>query len=192
MLLAMTPRKVEIRQAGEDGPRKIEGYAAVYYRGEEEQEYRLFDDMVERIAPGAFDEAIGRDDVRGLFNHDSNIVLARTSSGTMTLSSDDTGLRYSFDIDPEDPDHQRVSRKIKRGDVDGSSFAFEVTGEEFERREGVVYRTITGVKLYDVGPVTFPAYSASTSEMRSAEHPQIPKYLLSQSHRERRLKLLSM
>lgn len=191
MLVAMTQRPVEYRAAGDDSqPAKVEGYAAVFYRGDEKQEYRLFDDMVERIAEGAFDDALASDDVRALFNHDDNYVLARSTSGTLRLSTDEVGLRYSFEVDEADPDHQRVARKIQRGDVDGSSFGFQVVDESFERSAGVVYRTINRVKLYDVGPVTFPAYTATSSEMRKAGHPQIPKYLLLQGQRERQLKLM--
>ena len=77
----------------EDGKPIIAGYGAVFYDGTPETEYKLWDDMVERIMPGAFDRAISeKHDVRGLFNHDPNHVLGRTKSGTMKLSVDSKGL----------------------------------------------------------------------------------------------------
>ena len=72
---------------------KIGGYAAVFNR-----EAVIAGMFREQIAPGAFTDAIGRDDVRALFNHDANFVLGRTVSGTLRLSEDETGLRY--DVTP--------------------------------------------------------------------------------------------
>ena len=151
-----------------DGRAAIVGYAAVYNR--------LSLDLGgfrEEILPGAFDRILnrqrGRQDVVALFNHDSNIVLGRTSSGTLELSSDDKGLRYV--VTPP------VSRAdvLERRDVRGSSFAFTVdkSGEGFRQGEdGKAVRQIREVSgLYDVGPVLVPAYPATSASvaMRSYE-----------------------
>ncbi len=118
----------------------------------------------ERIAPTAFNNALRRDDPLALFNHDSNMVLGRVSSGTLRLSVDSVGLRY--DIDPPDTTVGRdVSELLARGDVCGSSFAFVVPpGGESEWYEGgKLICEIHDLELYDVGPVCFPAYPATTA-----------------------------
>lgn len=153
---------VEVR--AEDGtPGRIAGYAAVF--NQRADIMGLFD---EQIAPGAFRDAIGRDDVRALFNHDPNIVLGRTSAGTLALVEDARGLRY--DIDPPDTsDGRDVRTLVARGDVQGSSFSFEVDEDEWDYSGDTPVRTITRVTLYDVGPVTFPAYEQTTVSARSLQ-----------------------
>jgi HK97 family phage prohead protease len=146
-----------------DGRAAIVGYAAVYNR--------LSLDLGgfrEMILPGAFDKVLGRErgrqDVVALFNHNSDIVLGRTSSGTLELSSDDKGLRYVVTPPVSRAD---VLELIQRRDVKGSSFAFTVDskGEAFVPDEkGNAIRHIREVSgLYDVGPVLVPAYPASTA-----------------------------
>lgn len=153
-----------------DDKSSIKGIAAVYYReGEAGTEYWLWNDMVERIMPGAFDRAIKEQhDARGLFNHDADQLLGRVSAGTLSLSLSSEGLQYDIPFDKADPDHQRVAAKIDRGDVNGSSFAFiarAVTWEEQVLDDGshLYIRAIKDVDLYDVGPVTWPAYEATSA-----------------------------
>jgi HK97 family phage prohead protease len=141
-------------------PRTLQGYAAVF-----NQRTEIMGLFEERIAPGAFAAAIGRDDVRALFNHDPNYVLGRTSAGTLRLSEDARGLAYS--IDPPDTQAGRdVSALIARGDVQGSSFSFEIEEESWDRSGALPLRTIMRAKLHDVGPVTFPAYEQTTVSAR--------------------------
>lgn len=156
--------RVEVR--GDENHPRIVGHAAVYYDGTSETEYRIWDDLVERIMPGAFDRALEEgDDARALFNHDPSQILGRVSAGTLSLSSEDRGLAY--DIDPPDTTvgHDVVT-SVRRGDLQGSSFAFAVTDQEFRTEDGVDIREITGVELYDVGPVTYPAYESTTTGIR--------------------------
>lgn len=154
-----------------DGRAAIVGYAAVYNR--------LSLDLGgfrEEILPGAFDKILnrqrGRQDVVALFNHDSNIVLGRTSSGTLELSGDDKGLRYVVTPPVSRAD---VLELIQRRDVRGSSFAFTVdkSGEGFRQGDdGKAVRQIREVSgLYDVGPVLVPAYPSTSASvaMRSYE-----------------------
>lgn len=159
----------EVRIEGDGEDRKIVGYAAVYYRADDPgTEYTLWGDNVERIMPGAFDRAISEDDTVGLFNHDSNMVLGRRTAGTMRLTVDDRGLRY--EIDPPDTQTGRdVVASLERGDVNGSSFGFKIDHEEWvSEGDGVSnVRLIRGVKLFDVGPVTFPAYTSTAAGMRA-------------------------
>lgn len=140
---------------------------------------------VEREADiGPFTESISRDavdhaieqgwDIRGLFNHDPNMVLARTKSGTMSVTSGGDGME--FDI-PEMPESRSdVMEAIDRGDVDGNSFSFTVAKEEWDESESreKPHRTINQFgRLFDLGPVTFPAYEGQTTvSARAMEHVQ--------------------
>ena len=157
-----------------DGAPVIVGYASVFYSaGDPGTAYRMWDDIEERIMPGAFDRALKEgDDVRGLFNHDASQVLGRTKSGTVRLSVDAKGLRY--EIEPPDTQAGRdVVKLIERGDVSASSFGFipEDTTYREEKREGesalyVIERN--SVRLFDVSPVTFPAYEGTEASTREA------------------------
>ncbi len=160
-----------------DEKRMIRGYAAVFYRaGDAGTEYWLWDDIVERIAPGAFDRAVKeKHDARCPFNHDPNQVLARVSAGNCRFGVDSVGLWYEADEDPSDPDWQRVAAKIDRGDITGSSFSFNVkkaTWSEVNQKDKRYWiRSIEDVDLYDFCPVTWPAYSG-TSAGRSSDFRQ--------------------
>lgn len=161
----------QVRMAEGETP-KITGYASVFYNGQAGTEYDIYGDgyMIERIMPGTFDRAIREDDVRGLFNHNAEKVLGRTLAGTMTLSVDNTGLRYEI-TPPNTSTAAEVIELLKRGDVSGSSFAFLVTDSNPVRKEGGRrIMEITGVRLFDVGPVTYPAYTAATSMVRASNN----------------------
>ena len=137
------------------GTPTLQGYAAVF-----NSETVIGTEFREVIAPGAFSDAIQHDDVRGLFNHDSNFVLGRTKSGTLRLGQDATGLRYTIDM-PDTQVGRDVLELVRRGDLDGSSFAFIVPpgGDDWNRGGGQLpLRTIRKVQLFDVSPVTYPAY----------------------------------
>jgi HK97 family phage prohead protease len=152
-----------------DGTRIIGGYAAVFYDpANKGTEYNLWDNVFERIAPTAFDRAIAEgQDVVACFNHDDGILLGRVSSGTLRLSVDAVGLRYELDVNDADPDHTRVAAKIERGDLRGSSFAFVSRSHVLTESESLVIREITDCDLYDVCPVTTPAYDATSTAIRS-------------------------
>ena len=163
-------RGAEIRTKG-DG--HIEGHAAVF-----DQEYVLWDSpsyrVVETVKPGAFKRALKeKQDVRALFNHDPNHLLGRTSSKTLSLEEDKSGLY--FDCEPPDTQLGRDIRTlVDRGDLNGCSFAFsvskEVVTEEKNGEQVIRRREIHEVDpLYDVGPVTYPAYEGTDVNARSIE-----------------------
>lgn len=149
----------EIR-ADSDGI-KVEGYAAVF--GEETDIGGMFR---EKIEAGAFKDAIGRDDVVFLINHDG-LPLARTRSGTLTLTEDDHGLKMSTTLDPEDPDVKSIAGKMKRGDLDKMSFAFYPEVQEWDESGDIPLRTISKASLHDVSIVTTPAYDGTEIALRS-------------------------
>ena len=134
-------------------------------------EYRIWDDVVERIMPGAFDRAIKEDDVRGLFNHDDNLILGRTGPGTMKLTVDKRGLRYEIEP-PETTAARDLLVSLGRGDVSGSSFAFKPDDTSYREQGKVYVIERRSVKLYDVGPVSFPAYTATEAEARAVSAEQ--------------------
>lgn len=145
-------KEMRVAAAADDQPTKIEGYAAVFNA--------LSDDLGgfrEKIIPGAFAESILVDDVRALFNHDPNYVLGRNISGTLQLAEDDHGLKIS--ITPPDTQWARdITELIRRGDVDQMSFGFMTITDQWHEEEGKTIRDLIKVKLFDVSPVTFPAY----------------------------------
>ena len=165
--------KASIRQSDEN---KIVGYASVYFNeSDPATQFDLFGDgsVLERIVPGAFDEVIsGEEDVRGLFNHDPNYVLGRTTAGTLTLTSDETGFHYDTDT-PDTQVGRDTKTLIDRGDITGSSFSFypdlvEWKEETINGRD-VDVRYIKRARVADVGPVTFPAYEGTTANARSKD-----------------------
>jgi hypothetical protein len=168
----VAPVKIETRT---DGGKKIVGYGAVFYdpANASGTEYQLGERMQERISPAAFDRAIAENhDARGLYNHDPSHLLGRTASGTMRLSRDAKGLRYEIDL-PDTQTGRDVAISIERGDLTGSSFAFVATrttwSEEQRGDAGIMIRSIDDLDLYDTGPVTYPAYEATSTGLRSAE-----------------------
>lgn len=164
-------RPVEVRAAEGDGV-VVGGYAAVFG-----QSTRIGDYWEELIAPGAFGETLQRrgvkgaaDDVIFVLNHNDNLLLARTRSGTLSLRQDDKGLYMETTLDPVDPDAIRVMQKMKRGDLDKMSFAFRATAEEWVERTGdIPLRTIKAVELFDVSVVTDPAYDGTDISLRNAD-----------------------
>lgn len=161
-----------LEQRAEGKPPVITGYAAVFYDpADAGTEYRLWDDTVERILPGCFDRAMREDDCRALFNHQDGAVLGRTTSGTLKLSVDKKGLRY--EIEPPDTQTAReLVELIRRGDVTGSSFSFLPKSTTWSRVDDTYVIERKDVTLFDVGPVTFPAYASTEAGVRAAHADQ--------------------
>lgn len=151
----------EVKHDGESI--KVSGYAAVF-----NQETDIGGHFRERIAKGAFRDAIGRDDVVFVINHEG-LPLARTRSGTLTLREDDHGLFIESELDSSDPDVQKIIPKMKRGDLDKMSFAFLPSKQEWDESGDIPLRTITEAQLFDVSIVTTPAYEGTDIGLRSLE-----------------------
>lgn len=150
-------------EPGSDGKKKIVGYAAVF----EELSEDLYG-FREKIRVGAFSKTITEADVRALWNHNRDYVLGRTKSGTLRLQEDAHGLK--IEIDPPDTQWARdLMVSIERGDVTQMSFGFETVRDEWEdigHDEWI--RTLVEVRLFDVSPVTFPAYLGTVVDLRGA------------------------
>jgi len=152
---------LEVR--ADDDAIKVEGYAAVF-----DQETEIGGYFTETIERGAFKDAIGRDDVVFLVNHEG-LPLARTRSGTLTLREDDHGLFISTELDGSDPDVRAIVPKMQRGDLDKMSFAFIPTRQEWDEDGKMPKRTIQEAQLFDVSIVTTPAYDGTEIGLRSLE-----------------------
>ena len=196
---------VEFRAAETEGaPSKVFGYAAKFNTRSANlgsSDYQFY----EILLPGAFDDVL-LDDVRALFNHESSAILARSKNGegSLKIGTDATGLWYEFEA-PDTQVGRDLVTSLKRGDVDQSSFSFSVSkdGQKWEETkdgEGptVFTRTISKVSaLYDVSPVTYPAYPDATVALRSLEEfrketpePPAPIEDHSIAHRQRALALI--
>jgi len=151
-----------------DGQKMLVGYAAVFYRkADPGTQYQLWQGLVERIAPAAFDRALKeKQDVRALFNHDSNFPLGRLGAETLRLLVNSKGLKYEIDL-PDTQAGRDVAKSVERRDVPGSSFAFLTRKESFEREGDLEVRSLLDVDLIDVGPVVFPAYKSTTAGLRA-------------------------
>ena len=161
----MLPLK-EIRINESDGGPCIEGHAAVFDSWSETLG-GIFP-FKEKVRKGAFAESIGRDDIRALFNHDPNYVLGRNRAGTLELVEDDVGLRVR--ITPPDTSWARdITTSIRRGDISQMSIGFVVEDDEWSSQDGIDTRELKKVRLFDVSPVTFPAYTATDVGVRAMQ-----------------------
>ena len=143
----------------DDDKATVVGYGAVF-----NSESNDLGGFREYIAPGAFDGRL-KDDVRFLVNHDANLILARTTNGTLRLSVDEKGLRYEADL-PNTSTARDLMELLKNGTISQSSFAFTVEEDSWEVKDGMNIRTIDKVsQLYDVSSVTYPAYNDASSSV---------------------------
>lgn len=146
----------------------IEGYFAVF-----NSNYDIAQGMSESIAPGAFTDTLSGD-IRALVNHDTTLVLGRTTAHTLELSQDERGLWGKIVINPKDGDAMNLYERVKRGDVNQCSFGFDITDEESTISEnGDIHWTIKKVALYEVSCCTFPAYEETNISARSADRDRI-------------------
>ena len=164
---AVTLDSVEFREE-DDGKLKFRGHAAVFDEWTEIPSWS--GSFMERIARGAFRKVLSDGaDVRFLINHDG-LPLARTAAGTMTLKEDTKGLRVDAELAPTTLARD-LAVLLERGDISQMSFGFRVGKHEVEADEEneTVKRTITEFSdLYDVSPVTFPAYEGTDAALRAA------------------------
>ena len=153
----------------EDGKKYIEGYFAVFGGV-----YPLWDDAIETVDAGAFH--LDRDtDVRALTNHDTTLVLGRTTAGTLELRTDDIGLFGRIEINDDDQDAVNAWARVGRRDVTQCSFGFDILDQMMEQNNGRTVWHLRDVKLYEVSICTFPAYPETAVQARKAEVDEIEK-----------------
>lgn len=164
---------------------EIVGHAAVF--DSLSQELGNIFPFRERIAKGAFEKSIQTDDIRALFNHDPNYVLGRNKSETLTLEEDEDGLKVKI-LPPDTAWARDLCISIERGDVSQMSFGFLAEEEDWSDENGEDIRTLKRVRLFDVSPVTFPAYIDTDVGVRSV----IDKYNRMKKEREQRDKQIKV
>jgi len=158
-----------------EGP-VIEGYFSVF-----NSDYPLWPGATEQVAPGAFAKSLAGDygecDVRALANHDTTLVLGRTTAGTLTLREDAHGLYGTIQINEQDTDAMNLYARVQRGDVDQSSFGFDIKRETFvDLGDGKCRWEIEEVDpLYEVSVCTFPAYTETSVSARKQDLAEIEK-----------------
>lgn len=155
------PTEFAVR-ADEDGGKHITGYFSVFG-----DTYHITDRITESIDRRAFDESPNKD-VRALVNHDTTLVLGRTTAGTLNLMTDERGLYGDILINEDDQDAMNLYRRVQRGDVSQCSFGFEILKEreEHDKETGNIHYTIESVNLFEVSCVTFPAYEKTSIQAR--------------------------
>lgn len=155
----------EIRTRNENGDPIIEGYF-VSFNGT----YTIADGITESIDRHAFDNAIEGKDIRILTDHDTKLVLGRTTAGTAQIRVDDIGVWGHADINPNDADAMNAHARVERGDVSQGSFGFNILAEDTEvRDDGTVHFTIREVELFELSIVTFPAYEDTSIAARAKQ-----------------------
>lgn len=168
---------------GEAAGNTLEGHAAVFNKRSEDM-----GGWTEMIDEGFFSDVLN-DDVRALFNHDANLILGRNKAKTLELKEDKTGL-YSRIKLPDTSAGRDVKVSVERGDVTQMSFAFRIdrkTGERWtldgvevgadvafeamwdKKKHDIVRHLVKAKRLYDVSPVTYPAYPQTDVSARALE-----------------------
>ncbi len=149
----------------------VEGYFSVF-----NEIYDVWDGATESIRPGAFTDSMNGD-VRALYNHNTDVVLGRTTNGTLELRQDDKGLWGRIKLNKKDTEAVNVYERIARGDITGCSFGFDIEKEERTINEdGSVHFEIVKVNpLWEVSPCVFPAYEATRIEARGKDMENIKK-----------------
>jgi HK97 family phage prohead protease len=141
----------------------IEGYFALY-----EDETELWEGSYEILSRGAFDKSLNND-IRALWNHNTQYVLGRNKSGSLEIKTDDKGLFGIIKL-PKTQYAEDLYELVKRGDVDQCSFGFNIIDEELEELANGGYRwRINEIDLHEISVVTFPAYENTTVQARSKE-----------------------
>lgn len=159
--------RTEKREDGED--LYIEGYFAVF-----NSNYDLGAGMSESIAPGAFTNTLA-DDIRALVNHNTTLVLGRTTAHTLEVRQDEHGLWGRVKINPNDQDAMNLYARVQRGDVSQCSIGFDILDEETEYRGEEVHWTIREIKLYEVSACTFAAYLETAISARQKDLEDLKK-----------------
>jgi len=160
----MTEEQLEIRAGTETEPTTISGYAVVFNK-----ETKIGGYFRELIRPEAVPDDIQSQDVRALWNHNSDFPLGRTKNETLKLEKDAKGLRFT--VTPPDTSWGRDAlESVKRGDVSGMSFGFFTKKDAWsEQDKPVPLRELLSIELLEVSPVTFPAYPSTSANVRSAD-----------------------
>ncbi|PEP84152.1 HK97 family phage prohead protease [Bacillus pseudomycoides] len=152
--------KLNTRDATEEKPPMITGYAAVF--NSKTTIGGWFDEVIE---PGAFARSLSENgDIRALFNHNWDNVLGRTKSGTLRLEEDERGLKFEIEL-PNTSVGRDLAESMSRGDINQCSFGFWITEENWDYNVEPALRTIKEVELYEISVVSIPAYDDTEASL---------------------------
>lgn len=173
------PQGLSVERSADGESTKLRGHFSVF------NTWTLIDSayegtFLERFAPGAFkktfEESSGkRDKIKVLFQHGRDPQVGKKPIGSIAaLREDETGAYYEVDLFG-DASYVRDLIPALRSNTYGASFQFQVVREDVNfdpepsdyNPEGLPERTVTEAKVYEFGPVTFPAYDDATAGMRS-------------------------
>jgi len=160
---------IEIRSGGNlraTSPGKLCGYAAVFNAPSQD-----LGGFIERILPGAFTRSLSKaDHIRALLEHDTQRMLGRVGSKTLTLREDQHGLAFELAL-PDTSYARDLSVLVERGDIAGCSFGFKVPegGDAWEMRSGQLMRDLITVELHEITITSNPAYLDTTVAKRAME-----------------------
>lgn len=154
----------------DDGNKYIEGYFAVF-----DSNYEIGPGMSESIDAHAFDNTISGD-IRCLTDHETRLVIGRTTAKTLEVSVDSHGLYGRALVNPKDQDAMNTYARLERGDISQASIGFDILSEDTDyRQDGSIHWTIRDIKLYEVSVVTFPAYTETDLHARTVQRDEIQK-----------------
>jgi len=146
----------------EDKSAMITGYAAVF----EKLSVPMWG-FKEKIQAGAFKKSLETNNVKSLWNHNSDLVLGSTGSGTLKLVEDKKGLRFEMTL-PDTQAGRDAYVLVERGDVTQMSFGFRVRGQIWDESDPKnIIRTLTEIELYEISLTAFPAYNQTSAKTRS-------------------------
>jgi uncharacterized protein len=162
-------RFVSFRSAAVKG-RTLTGYAAVFNSPSSPMASKKLG-FVEILKPGCFARAIAeKQDVRFLVNHNPDLIVGRTASGTLKLAEDARGLKFSLDVAPTSTGDDLLAL-VSRQDMNQCSFSFVAKGQQWDKSKSVPVRSITDCDLLDCSAVTYPVYDSTTIEQNDMDDP---------------------
>lgn len=163
----------QVRESQDSDEKYLEGYFIRF-----NEETNLFDDVYEEVDPQSITNSLKNNDIRCLFNHQTDLVLGRTGNKTLELRADENGLFGKVKINKEDRQAMDILARIERGDINACSFGFNILNEEVVERADSVKFILKEIDLVEVSPVTFPAYptteiSARNKDLKSYKERQL-------------------
>ena len=157
----VTDAEMRIKDDDEGDGNTVIGYAAVFNKYSDDLGW-----FKEKIQKGAFKKTIEENDIRALINHDPNLIIGRTKNKTLKLWEDDKGLGYEVKL-PNTSYASDLRESISRKDITQNSFGFQTIQDKWST-DGKK-RVLIEAKLFDISPVTFPAYPQTSLKLRLRE-----------------------
>lgn len=166
--------QTEIRSSADGGDVMV-GHFAVFNKWTEINS-RFEGQFMERIAPTAFDDTLAKraKQIRVLYDHGADPQIGNKPLGEpQVMRAEGAGVYYEVKL--FDASYVNDLKPALRAGQLGASFRMKVTADEWnnptrssnDNPQMLPERTITGIELYEFGPVTFPAYAEATAGLRS-------------------------